>query len=65
MLAVSPISEILLLKVGVSTAPITVPMPGDKEPVVRIKLVILELGLATNERDCECLITRGIRVWKR
>ncbi len=29
------------------------PMPDDKEPVVRIKLVILELGLATNERDCE------------
>ncbi len=40
------------------------PMPGDKEPVVRIKLVILELGLATNERDCEYLITRGIRVWQ-
>ncbi len=50
---------------GVRTTHITVPMPGAKEPVVRIKLVILELGLATNERDCEYLITRGIRVWKR
>ncbi len=41
------------------------PTSGDKEPVVMIKLAILELGLATNERDCEYLITRGIRVWKR